>query len=162
MNGLSSRTAASLNQTEIKTMKARALAEALDGRVTGDAEVEITRAAHPTEIVSESDIAVAISPDTVRLLGACRARTVLALEGTELPPRQFQTVIFLRRSRSNLPAITQIFRHRPSIDLGIHPTAVIAPGAVIAEDVMIGPLVVIGPGATVGPRSAILSQATVE
>jgi UDP-3-O-[3-hydroxymyristoyl] glucosamine N-acyltransferase len=143
-------------------MKARALAEALDGRVIGDADVEIARAVHPAEVARERDIAIAISPDTVRLLGACRARTVLVLEGTELPPRQFATAIVVRGSRSNLPAITRIFHHRPAIDLGIHPTAVVAPDAVVGEDAMIGPLVVIGPGAVVGPRSAILSQATVE
>lgn len=143
-------------------MKARALAEALDGRVTGDADAEIARAVHPAEVPCERDIAIAISPDTVRLLGACRAHTVLVLEGTKLPPRQFGTAIFVRRSRSNLPAITQIFHHRPTINLGIHPSAVVAPDAVVGEDAMIGPLVVIGPGAVVGPRSAILSQATVE
>jgi hypothetical protein len=65
-------------------MKARALAEALDGRVTGDADAEIARAVHPAEVACERDIAIAISRDTVRLLGACRAHTVLVLEGTEL------------------------------------------------------------------------------
>lgn len=143
-------------------MKARALAEALDGRVIGDSDVEIARAVHPAEVARKRDIAIAISPDTVRILGACRADTVLVLEGTELPPRQFGTAIFVRRSRSNLPAITRLFHHRPTTDLGIHPSAVVAPDAVVSEDAMIGPLVVIGSGAVIGPRSALLSQATVE
>jgi UDP-3-O-[3-hydroxymyristoyl] glucosamine N-acyltransferase len=143
-------------------MKARVLAGALDGRVVGDADADIARAVHPAEVKCKGDIAIAISPDAVRKLGECKADCVLVLEGTELRQQQFQTVIFLRRSRTNLPAITQIFRYRPTVNCGIHPSAVVAPGAVVGNDAMIGPLVVIGPGAVVGPRSIILSQATVE
>ncbi|HVZ10042.1 UDP-3-O-(3-hydroxymyristoyl)glucosamine N-acyltransferase [Rhodopila sp.] len=142
-------------------MKARALAETLAGHVAGDADADIVRAVHPAEASDERDIAIAISPDAVRLLDACPARAVLVLEGTELP-RPFQTVIAIRRSRSNMPAITRVFRHHPPISPGIHPSAVVAPDARIGDGAMVGPLAVIGPGAAIGPGSAILSQATVE
>ena len=94
-------------------MKARALAAALDGRVIGAADVEISRAVHPAEATCEGDIAIAMSPDTIRILGESRAKIALVPEGTQFPHQRFQTVIFMRRSRSSLPAITQIFRHRP-------------------------------------------------
>src|SRR6516162_7213787 len=143
-------------------MKAHVLAAMLGGRVTGAADVEISRAVHPAEATCEDDVAVAMSPDTIRTLGDSRAKIVLVLEGTQLLPPHFQTVIFLHQSRSILPAITHAFRHRPVASPGIHPSAVVAPDAVIADGVTIGPLVVIGPGASVGARSMILSQATLE
>jgi UDP-3-O-[3-hydroxymyristoyl] glucosamine N-acyltransferase len=141
-------------------MKARALAAALDGRVIGAGDLEISRAVHPTEASCEGDIAIAMSPDTIRILVESRAKIALVPEGTQIPDRRFQAVIFMRRSRSSLPAITQIFRHRPEVHPGIHPSAVVASDAVIGEGATIGPLVVIGRGACVGARSVILSQAT--
>jgi UDP-3-O-[3-hydroxymyristoyl] glucosamine N-acyltransferase len=142
------------------TMKARVLAAALDGRVIGAAEVEISRAVHPAEASCDGDVAIAVSPDALRVLGESRAKIALVPEGTRFAHDHFQSVIFMRRSRSSLPAITQIFRHRPEVSPGIHPSAVVESGAVIGEGVTIGPLVVIGAGAYVGPGSVILSQAT--
>jgi len=141
-------------------MKARVLASALDGRVIGAADVEISRAVHPTEASRIGDVAIAVSPDTIRILGESRAKIALIPEGTPFPHQRFQTVILMRGSRSTLPAITQVFRHHPELHPGVHPSAVIAPDAVIGDGAAIGPLVVIGPGASVGARSMILSQAT--
>jgi UDP-3-O-[3-hydroxymyristoyl] glucosamine N-acyltransferase len=141
-------------------MKARVLAAALDGRVIGAADVEISRAVHPAEASCIGDVAIAVSPDTIRILGESQAKIALVPEGTPFPPQRFQTVILIQGSRSTLPAITQVFRHRPELHPGIHPTAVVAPDAVIGEGATIGPLVVIGSGASVGARSVILSQAT--
>ena len=142
------------------TMKAHVLAAALDGRVMGAADVEISRAVHPAEASGEGDVAIAVSADTIRVLAESQARIALVPEGTQIPLQSFQTVIFVRRSRSSLPAITQAFRYCPDIHPGVHPSAVVAPDAVIGEGASIGPLVVIGSGASVGARSVILSQAT--
>jgi UDP-3-O-[3-hydroxymyristoyl] glucosamine N-acyltransferase len=108
----------------------------------------------------DGDVAIAVSPDTIRVLGESRAKIALVPEGTQFPHQRFQTVILMRGSRSSLPEITHVFRHRPDVQPGVHPSAVVAPDAVIGEGATIGPLVVIGPGASVGPRSIILSQAT--
>jgi UDP-3-O-[3-hydroxymyristoyl] glucosamine N-acyltransferase len=115
---------------------------------------------HPAEASCDGDVAIAVSPDTIRILGESRAKIALVLEGTQFPHQRFQTVIFMRGSRSSLPEITHVFRHRPDVRPGIHPSAVVAPDAVIGEGATIGPLVVIGPDASVGSRSIILSQAT--
>ncbi len=147
-------------QIRMATMKACILAAALDGRVIGAGDLEISRAVHPAEATREGDVAIAVSPDTIRILGESRAKVALVPEGTQFPHERFETMIIMRRSRSSLPAITQIFRHRPEVHPGIHPSAVVASGAVIGEGATIGPLVVIGPGASVGARSVILSQAT--
>src|SRR4051794_25497270 len=141
-------------------MKARALAAALDGRVIGAADAEISRAVHPAEASCEGDVAIAVSPDTIRILGESRAKIALIPEGTRFPHQRFQAVIFMRGSRSSLPEITHVFRHRPDVQPGVHPSAVVAPDAVIGEGATIGPLVVVGPAASVGPHSIILSQAT--
>jgi UDP-3-O-[3-hydroxymyristoyl] glucosamine N-acyltransferase len=142
------------------TMKASVLAAALDGRVMGAADAEISRAVHPAEASCEGDVAIAVSADTIRLLGKSQAKIALVPEGTQIPLQSFQTVIFLRPSRSSLPAITQAFRYCPEILPGVHPSAVVASDAMIGEGATVGPLVVIGSGASVGARSVILSQAT--
>jgi UDP-3-O-[3-hydroxymyristoyl] glucosamine N-acyltransferase len=140
-------------------MKARLLAAALDGRVIGSADAEISRAVHP-EASCDGDVAIAVSPDTIRILDQSRAKIALVPEGTQFPHQRFQTVILMRGSRSTLPKITHVLRHRPDVQPGVHPSAVVAPNAVIGEGATIGPLVVIGSDASVGPRSTILSQAT--
>ncbi len=141
-------------------MKARVLAAALDGRVIGIADAEIGRAVHPAEACCDDDVAIAVSPDAIRILGESRAKIALVPEGTQFPQQQFQTVILIRGSRSSLSEITQVFRHRPDVQPGIHPSAVVAADAVVGEGTAIGPLVVIGPNASVGPGSIIVSQAT--
>ena len=141
-------------------MKARELAVALGGRVIGAADAEISRAVHPAEAYCEGDVAIAVSPDTIRILGESRAKIALVPEGTQFPGQRFQTMIFMRATRSSLPEITQVFRHRADVQPGLHPSAVVASDAVIGEGAAIGPFVVIGPGASVGPRSVIVSQAT--
>src|SRR6516165_2470778 len=138
-------------------MKARVLAAALDGRVIGAADAEISRAVHPAEASCDGDVAIAVSPDTIRILGESLAKIALVPEGAQFPQQRFQTVILMRGSRSSLPAITDVFRHRPDVQPGVHPSAVVAPNAMIGEGATVGPLVVIGPAASVGPRSIILS-----
>ena len=99
-------------------MKARVLAAALDGRVVGAAEAEISRAVHPAEACCEGDVAIAVSPDTIRFLVESRAKMALVPEGTQLPHQRLQTVIFIRGSRTSLPEITRVFRHRPDVHPG--------------------------------------------
>jgi hypothetical protein len=113
--------------------KARVLAAALDGRVIGAAGAEICRAVHPAEASCYGDVAIAVSPDTIRMLGESRAKIALVPEGAQFPDQQFQTVIVMRGSRSSLPQITHVFRHRPDVQAGVHPSAVVAPDAVIGE-----------------------------
>ena len=142
-------------------VKASALAASLDGRVIGEADAEVLRAVHPTEAARDGDVAVAVAPEATRVLGSSRAKIALVADGADVSLGHFETVIFVRRSRSTLPMITAAFRHHPDIQPGIHPSAVVAPDAVIGEGAAIGPLVVIERGAVIGARSIIVSQATI-
>lgn len=141
-------------------MKAHTLGAALGARVTGDADATVSRAVHPAEASLDGDIAIAVTPDTIRLLPETRAAIALVPEGVELSHPHLKTLIHIRRSRTTLPAITEVFRFRHDVVPGVHPSAVVAPDATIGEGAVIGPLVVIGSGAVVGARSIILSQAT--
>ena len=71
-------------------MKASVLAATLDGRVIGAADVEISRAVHPAEASREGDVAIAVSPDTIRILGESRAKIALVPEGTQIPLQTFR------------------------------------------------------------------------
>ena len=68
-------------------MKACALAAALDGRVIGAADAEISRAVHPGEASCDGDVAIAVSPDTIRILGQSQAKIALVPEGAQFPHR---------------------------------------------------------------------------
>jgi hypothetical protein len=46
--------------------------------------------------------------------------------GAQVTHHRFQTVILMRGSRSTLPEITHIFRHRPDVEPGVHPSAEVA------------------------------------
>ena len=141
-------------------MKAIAVAAALSARLTGDAEAEVRRAVHPSEAGSPGDLAVALTPDTQRGLPDTKAELVLVAEGSPLREERFRTVILVPPSRSAFPKVTELFRHRPEAQPGIHPSAIIAPDASIGADVSIGPFTVIGAGAAIGDRTIILGQAT--
>ena len=141
-------------------MKASAVAAALNARIVGDADASVLRAVHPSSAEDSGDLAVAVSPDTARLLPSTRARMALVVEGAEPEAGRFRTLIIAGRSRTTLSDLTSIFQHRPPTKSGIHPTAIIAPGASIATEVSIGPFTVVGEGVRIGARTTILSQAT--
>jgi UDP-3-O-[3-hydroxymyristoyl] glucosamine N-acyltransferase len=142
-------------------LKASAVAAALNARIVGDASADILRAVHPSSAEDSGDIAVAVSPDTARLLPSTRAHMALVVEGTEPEAGRFTTLIVAGRSRTTLPDVTSVFRHHPPAEPGVHPSAIVAPDARIGRDVRIGPFTVIGSGASIGPRSVVLSQATI-
>ena len=133
----------------------------MGARVTGDANAAIARAVHPAEASRDGDIAIAVTPEAIRLLSETSAAIALVPEGMDVAHQHLRTLIFIRPSRTTMPAITEVFRHRPDVRPGVHASAVVAPDATIGEEAVIGPLVVIGAGARVGARSVILSQATV-
>jgi hypothetical protein len=74
------------------TMKARVLADLLEGRLIGNAEAEITRAVHPADATCESDVALAITTDAVRLSMIVGRRLWLSLKA-----RSFHRDNFKRR-----------------------------------------------------------------
>jgi UDP-3-O-[3-hydroxymyristoyl] glucosamine N-acyltransferase len=142
-------------------LKARAVAAALAARIVGDADRDLARAVHPAEARDPADLAVALTPDTLRALADTRAELVLVAEGSKIPEARFRTILFAPLSRATLSEATSMFSRRPAAAPGVHPTAVVAPDATIGADVSIGPFCVIGPGAAIGARSVLLSQATV-
>jgi len=142
-------------------MKASAIAAALNAHTVGMDDAEITRTVHPDEAKNDGDLAVALTPETVRLLADTKAELVLTTDDAAVPKDRFKTMILMARSRSNLTDLTSLLRHHHEAEPGIHPSAVVASDAVIGPDVSIGPFTVIRSGTTIGARTVILSQATV-
>ena len=141
-------------------MKASSVAASLSAQLIGDAEAEVGRVVHPLEANEPGDLAVALTPDTLRALAETRAELVLATETAAAATERFRTTILLPASRTALASVTELFQHRPTAPAGIHPTAIIAPDAKVAADASIGPFTVVGAGARIGARTLILGQAT--
>ncbi len=142
-------------------MKASAIAAALNARTLGAADVEVGRAVHPAEAGRTGDLAVAVTPDTIRLLADTKAEMALTTADAGIPEDRFKALILVGRSRSNLADLTALLRHHAEALPGIHPSAVIAEDATIAPDASIGPFTVIRSGVTIGARTVVLSQATI-
>jgi UDP-3-O-[3-hydroxymyristoyl] glucosamine N-acyltransferase len=141
-------------------LKASTLAASLSARLIGDADAEVGRVVHPAEAKEPGDLAVALTPDTLRAVAETRAELILATESAAAATERFRTTILLPASRTALASVTELFRHRPTALPGIHPTAILAPDAEVAPDASVGPFSVVGAGARIGTRTVILGQAT--
>jgi UDP-3-O-[3-hydroxymyristoyl] glucosamine N-acyltransferase len=139
----------------------RDIAAALSASVDGDGSIEIARIAAPAEAAGRSDLALAMTPDTVAALAHTKARAVVVTAKAAAPLDRFEAVIKVERPRRALALLTRLFDRPVHRGPGIHPTAVVAADAQIADGVAIGPLSVVGPRARIGAGTAILAHVTV-
>jgi UDP-3-O-[3-hydroxymyristoyl] glucosamine N-acyltransferase len=143
------------------SMILRDIAAALSAPIEGDDSIEITRVANPTEAAGQSDLALAMTVDTVAALGRTKAHAVIVTDKCVEPLDRFDAVIKVEHPRHALAVLTRLFEQPVHRGSGIHSSAVVAPDAQIDDGVSIGPLSVIGPRARVGAGTAILAHVTV-
>ena len=139
----------------------RDIAAALSASLEGDGSIEIARIADPAHASGPSDLALAMTRESVAALAHTKARAVVVAAKVVAPVDRFDAVIKVEQPRRALAVLTWLFERPVDRDAGIHPSAVVAPDAQIDAGVSIGPLSVIGPRARVGAGTAILAHVTV-
>jgi UDP-3-O-[3-hydroxymyristoyl] glucosamine N-acyltransferase len=144
-----------------ESLTLREIAAALSASFVGDGNIEIRGVADPANANETSDLALAMTGESLAALSRCRARSVIVAAGCRAPLDQFKAVITVERPRVSLAVLTNLFSRPASIDIKIHPTAVIAPDAEIAPGVGVGPLAVIGSRARIGTGTIVHAHVTI-
>jgi UDP-3-O-[3-hydroxymyristoyl] glucosamine N-acyltransferase len=140
----------------------RDIAAALSAPVEGDDSIEIARIADPAHASGRSDLALAMTRESIPALAHTKARAVVvALKATAEAIEGFDAVIKIEHPRHALAVLTRLFDRPVDRGSGIHPSAVVAPDAQIGEGVSIGPLSVVGARSRVGAGTAILAHVTI-
>ena len=139
----------------------RDIATALSAPLEGDGSIEIARISDPGHASGRSDLALAMTPESVAALADTKARAVVVAPKGAAALDRFDAVIKVERPREALAVLTRLFEQPLHHGSGIHPSAVIAPDAQIGDGVTIGPLSVVGPRARVGAGTVILAHVTI-
>lgn len=137
-------------------MLVRDIAEVLSARVIGDDSIDVDQLVHPAEAASASDLALAMTEETLAALAVTKAQAIVVSANRDLPAQRFRAVIVAGEERAALATITRLFDTGPAYTPGIHHAAIVASDAVIGEDVSIGPLSIIGARSRIGARTVIL------
>ena len=141
-----------------KVHTTQAIAQALDGVLIGDGNILIERVAHPTDVQSERDLALAVDKQLIPLLTASRARAAVISHDAEIEPGLMDACIVVKRPRLAMARLTNLFSEQVAIASGIHATAIIEDGAQLGENVTIGALAYVGVGAVIGANSILHPQ----
>ena len=134
-------------------MKVSEIAELLQGKPLGDAELEITGVA-ALETACPTELAYVESPRALPQAAASGAGCLLVPEGTAL---EMRTTIAVRQPKLALIWAAEALHPAAPIAPGIQPTAVVAPEAQLAADCSVGPHVVIESGVSVGAGTRLLA-----
>ncbi|MEM6551321.1 MAG: UDP-3-O-(3-hydroxymyristoyl)glucosamine N-acyltransferase [Planctomycetota bacterium] len=112
-------------------------------------------------------------PDQLTFLGdakllpawqACAAGAVLVSEGidAEAHPDRQQAVITVASADLAMASVLELYAPPPpTLEPGIHPTAIVDPTAELGEGCTLGPYSVVGPHAVLGPGCTLHAHATV-
>lgn len=141
-------------------MNASAIAQAVDGRLEGGSDPDITGAA-PLDHAGPTDVSLFGSPRYAADAATTRAGVVLV--STELAARLGAAVprIVVPDAHAALGVLLPLLYPPPERQPGIHPTAILEEGVSLGADVAIGPGAVIGAGTRIGDRATLGAHAVV-
>jgi len=142
-------------------MKLSDIAAALEGELVGDGSIEVTRAVHPAEAESATDLALAMDKSLLKALDTGKARAAVVAEGAAVPVGRLDGYIVIKRPRYAMAGVTGLFAIPVHAPEGVHPSAVVEPGATVAKDARIGPFTYVAKGATVGAGTILMSHVTI-
>lgn len=135
-------------------MRASELAQAIEGRLEGGADPEISGIA-PLDRAGATDLSLFSSAHYMADAADTAAGAVLAspdLAG-RLPPGTPRIIV--RNPHAALPMVLRLlYPPEPAVP-GVHATAVVGAGAALGSEVSVGPYAIIGAGAQVGDGATI-------
>ncbi|NBC22648.1 MAG: UDP-3-O-(3-hydroxymyristoyl)glucosamine N-acyltransferase, partial [Gammaproteobacteria bacterium] len=143
---------------EQQTFTLGALADTLSARLVGDADLTITGlgslgSARPGELSHLSNAAYRDQ------LAATRASAVILAE-RDLEAWNGPALV-VANPYLTFARATQLFARLPSLETGIHPSAVVDESAEVAADARLGPGVVVGPGSHIGASARLYANVVV-
>lgn len=141
-------------------MKLSEIAAALNARIEGDGNFDVTRAAHPAEAEGPEDLALAMDKDLLDLLPGSKAKAAVVAEGAEVPEGLAGWIV-VKRPRYAMAGLLDLFERPVHVAPGIHPMTAIDPTAVIGEGVSIGAFVSVGPRAVIGDGVVLMANTTI-
>lgn len=143
------------------SLKLGTIAQALGGRLLGDANLLITGLA-PLQTARADQISFLSHPRYQSQLVASQAGCVIVAPAFEASVMDRRAAIVADDPYLYFARLTRFWKqaHQPVSGLRIHPSAVIDPQAQVADDAVVGPLCVIERGASVGPGSVLKSRVT--
>ncbi len=136
------------------SLTTRQIAERLDCRLEGDADVEIVRVSGIQQ-AQRGDLTFVANAQYVAQLATTQASAVILGGGKSIEVPAGCVVLRTDDPYSAFARALELFAAHPAPATGVHPLASIAADATIGEDVSIGPFVTIGSGAAVGARTVI-------
>jgi UDP-3-O-[3-hydroxymyristoyl] glucosamine N-acyltransferase len=141
-----------------KSFTLQQLADAVDGKLTGDGKLTITRLAHPADVTGAGDLALAMDAKLLPLLkgGNAAAAVISSKEEKECDFPGARIVV--ARPRVALAKLTALFATPVAVKPGIHPSAVIEKSAKVGKNACIGAQVYIGEGAVIGDNATLHPQ----
>jgi UDP-3-O-[3-hydroxymyristoyl] glucosamine N-acyltransferase len=127
------------------------LADRLGAEVVGDG-ARLVEGILPLDQAGAEHLSFLHNPKYVAQAAESRAGAILVESADELPGRD---LLVCPQPYLAVARALEIFHPRPTVELGIHPSAVVADDVQLGEGASIGPLVTVGRGVIIGDRTVI-------
>jgi len=141
-------------------VKASAIAQAVDGRLEGGSDPDLTGAA-PLDRAAPSDLTLLSSIRYATAAEATTAGAVLVSEDLAGRVRPDLPRIVVRDVNGALSVLLPLLYPQPRPATGVHPTAVLEQGVAVGSGVTIGAYAVIGAGSRIGDGAVIGPHAAI-
>jgi UDP-3-O-[3-hydroxymyristoyl] glucosamine N-acyltransferase len=141
-------------------VKASAIAQAVDGRLEGGSDPDLTGAA-PLDHAAPTDLTLLSSPRYAEEAERTAAGAILVTEDLSSRVRADLTRIVVGDVHGALSVLLPLLYPRQPPAAGVHPTAVLEPGVSLEDDVSVGAYAVIGAGSRIGAGAVIGPHAAI-
>ena len=145
------------------TLKLRDLAEALQCRLEGNGDLDISRVAG-IERAQPGDLTFVDNPRYAPFLASTRASAVILSRDQPLPALPPAASLAVLRTDQPYVAFARavaLFAPAAARPKGVDALSAVAADATLGAEVSIGPFVTVGPGASVGARTTIQSHVAI-
>ncbi len=138
----------------MKQFTVEEIAQITGGMLTKVQDAKIERIAPPA-LADENTLALALGEEEIANLAKSKAKAALVPLGVQLDGL---TTIEVERPRLAMMKLINLFYVPPTINSGIHPTAVVDSTAKLGANVQVGPNVVISRDAVIGDNTKIMAN----